>query len=261
MQKISLTLLDSQQNIRTAKSDPEFIALTYRGEYQQGDVIMLDVAELPCHLMVQLEDSLPPCLIYLTHSPLCFTVPFGDTARAYSDKAFTGGKHFLSVRLAYSWELDATRNLAFNPYYQEAQEGVYPRAIANIPSQNIRFAPRCAIDGVFDSSEHGSYPFTSWSNAQQADARLSIEFGREVTINAVMLTLRADFPHDSYWQCVELQLGEYCQSVSLQRSGKPQLITINPAVIASKVSLTKLEKAEESSPFTALTQIAVIGQG
>ena len=37
---------------------------------------------------------------------------------------------------------------------------------------------------------------------QQLDAALKIEFGREVLLDKVILTLRADFPHDNYWQQV-----------------------------------------------------------
>ena len=43
---------------------------------------------------------------------------------------------------------------------------------------------------------------------QQLDAALKIEFGREVLLDKVILTLRADFPHDNYWQQVTLKFSD-----------------------------------------------------
>lgn len=260
MSKLTLTISDKEGHIRAAKSDAEWVALTFRGEYHEGDCITISTDEHPCFVVARLEDSMESAILYLTEPKLTFAIPFGDAARAYSDKAFQGGKHFLWVRKAREEDLDGLRNLAVNPYFQEAQSGVFPAISANIPANNIRFAARCAIDGCFDTSEHGSYPFTSWSNAQKTDASLTIDFGRKVKVNAVILYLRADFPHDSWWKNVALRFDEEDEMIiHLKRSGHPQRTDFIEK-ICSRMTLTQLQKADEPALFTALSQIEIIGK-
>ena len=50
--------------------------------------------------------------------------------------------------------------------------------------------------------------FNLWGINQQADAALTIDFGREVQLDKVGFTWRADFPHDSYWTNVTIQFDD-----------------------------------------------------
>lgn len=259
MTTLTLSILDKHSNIKLAKSDTDEIFYTYRGEYQAGDRITLHSDTVPCYLMLRLEDSMAPALLYFSDNVMDFTIPFGDDARVYNSKSFHGGRHFLWARVARPHEISAYADLAANPYTQAQQQGIYPCTSSNIVASNIRFASRNAIDGCFDSSEHGAYPFTSWSNKQREDAELHIHFGRDVTLDSAILYLRGDFPHDSWWQQATLLFdGAQPEILNLERSGKAQQHRFTPRTCQS-VTLTALHKGDEPAPFTALSQIQLLG--
>ncbi|AZI13810.1 hypothetical protein ACU6T4_00295 [Avibacterium paragallinarum] len=261
MTKITLSVLDQNSNIKICKSAFDFLMLTYKGEYQAGDVIRIEVDNPPCYLKLRLEDSLESCLVYVTEKLFEFQIPFGDQKRLYnSDKAFQGGLHFLWVRSAREYEINQYGNLAFNPYCQPQQKGVYPQISSNIVPSNIRFAPYNVIDGIFDSNAHGSYPFTSWSNAQSPNAQLKIDFGRTVEIDGLILMLRADFPHDAWWESLSVHFSDGSEEIlHLSRTGQPQTFSFKQRQ-SDFILLTNFIKGEDKSPFTALTQIEVLGQ-
>ena len=90
---------------------------------------------------------------------------------------------------------------------------------------------------------------------QQLDAALKIEFGREVLLDKVILTLRADFPHDNYWQQVTLKFSDGTHEVfKTVKTEQRQSFTFAKRA-AEWVILTELIQADEPSPFPALTQI------
>ncbi|MFZ7234047.1 hypothetical protein ACLSZ5_04555 [Avibacterium avium] len=261
MTKITLSILDKDDNIKLCKSAFDFLMLTYKGEYQAGDRICIETDNVPCYLKLRLEDSLESSLVYLTENRFEYRIPFGDDRRLFnSDKAFQGGIHFLWVRVARDYEVAQYGNLAFNPYFQPQQTSVYPRISSNIVASNIRFAPYNVIDGVFDSNAHGSYPFTSWSNAQDPNAELKIEFGRNVEVDGLVLILRADFPHDAWWQQVSVQFSDGSEEIlNLARTGQPQFFQFAKRQ-CDYLQLTHFVKAKDPSPFTALSQIEVFGR-
>lgn len=56
------------------------------------------------------------------------------------------------------------------------------------------FAARNAIDGIFENSAHGEYPYQSWGINRDPNAALTLDFGREVLLDELRITERADFP-------------------------------------------------------------------
>ena len=93
---------------------------------------------------------------------------------------------------------------------------------------------------------------------QQLDAALKIEFGREVLLDKVILTLRADFPHDNYWQQVTLKFSDGTHEVfKTVKTEQRQSFTLRNG--QRWVILTELIQADEPSPFPALTQIELFG--
>ncbi|URL02595.1 hypothetical protein L4F91_03050 [Avibacterium sp. 20-126] len=261
MVKLTLSIIDKENNIKFCKSAFDFLMFTYKGEYQEGDRICIETDTTPCYLKCRLEDSLESSLIYLTEPRIEYHIPFGDNKRLFnSDKAFQGGIHFLWIRVAREYEIQQYTNLAFNPYFQPHQSGMYPRISSNIKPSNIRFAPYNVIDGIFDSNAHGSYPFTSWSNAQDPNAELNIEFGRNVEVNCLILILRADFPHDAWWQNISVRFSDGSEEIlKLARTGQPQVFHFDKRY-CDHLILTNFVKGVDPSPFTALTQIEVLGQ-
>ena len=76
-----------------------------------------------------------------------------------------------------------------------------------------------------------------------------------------MLTTRADFPHDAWWERVQVTLSSDEKRVlTLQKAedGRGQCFDLHGAEITS-LMLDHLKKADDPSPFPALTQVEVWG--
>ena len=74
-----------------------------------------------------------------------------------------------------------------------------------------------------------------------------------------MLYLRADFPHDAWWEMASITLssGE-THTFALTKTGAAQAFPI-PEQVVEWVRLHSLVKADDPSPYPALTQIEVWG--
>ncbi|GAX47134.1 hypothetical protein [Pseudolactococcus reticulitermitis] len=229
--------------------------------YQNGDQIRLKTDETG-YFMIQLDETLAPSLLYLLKKEWFFKVPLAENlSRSSVETAFQSHRHHLMVRKAYDFEIVQYQNLSFNAHDQKQDSGAFPHAYANVETRDDSvFFAKNAIDGKYANRSHGSYPFASWGINQQADASLTIDFGRWVEIDQIALLFRADFPHDSYWESVTMVLsnGETLL-FSTSKSTDFQRLTF-PAVKTKWVTLKKLEKAEDTSPFPALTQIEVFGK-
>lgn len=79
-------------------------------------------------------------------------------------------------------------------------------------------------------------------------------------VKGLRLTLRADFPHDSWWTRVTVRFSDGSQErLALEKTALPQKFDITPRVV-NELTLCELIKAEDESPFPALTQIEVWGE-
>lgn len=195
MLPITLKIVAADGRIRQAATAEGPVHLIYRAPYEPGDRLVLDAGAPGRHLVVQLEDTMPPALLYGAEAQLCFPVPFGDAAIVYSPKAFSGDCHVLRARAATAAEVAARRSLAFNPYDLHQPTGWYPHARANVETRGEAvFAARNAIDGVWENDGHGLWPWQSWGINRDPNAALTVEFGRPVRVEEIRLTLRADFP-------------------------------------------------------------------
>ena len=121
------------------------------------------------------------------------------------------------------------------------------------------FAARNAVDGIYENDAHGTWPYQSWGINRDPNAALTIEFGRSVTVDELRLTLRADFPHDSYWTQATVAFDDGSREVlQLTKTAAPQTFAITPRT-AKSLKLFELKKAEDPSPFPALTQLEAWG--
>jgi len=122
------------------------------------------------------------------------------------------------------------------------------------------FAARNAIDGVTVNDAHGEWPYESWGINRREDANMKLEFGRKVAVSRIRLYTRADFPHDNWWKQVTIRFSDGSEVVAeLEKSEKPYEIVFEERVI-TELTLEKLKKADDPSPFPALTQIEVYGR-
>ncbi|MUO89032.1 carbohydrate-binding protein [Agrobacterium vitis] len=257
--RVTLTVVDAAgQNLAQSSADHETF-LVYRQPYRDGDRLLVDVSE-PGHVRLALDAAIAPAILYLPQGRFSFSIPFGARKIAYQPHAFCGDLHRLYAAKARSEEIVAQRNLAFNPLDDHANSQAFPHVEANVETRGeAAFAVRNVIDGERANSNHGFWPFTSWGINRDPQAALTLFFGRPVTLSEVVLTLRADFPHDAWWESAVLSFsgGEETR-LALVKSSAAQRFSL-PETRTEWVRLHSLVKADDPSPFPALTQIEVWG--
>ena len=235
--------------------------LVHHSEYGHGNVLSVETDAPGRFVVVQIDDAMEPALCFLKGTAFSFPIPDDDRRPGYSPRAFIGGDHYLHGRVAKPEEIDAYRNLAFNPYDWGGNSTLFPHASANVETRNeAAFAARNAIDGRKANSGHGIWPCTSWGINRDPTASLTVDFGRPVLIDRLVVYLRADFPHDSWWTsaAVTFSNGE-TERVAFARTAAGQAVTFAPKEV-NGMRLHSLIKADDESPFPALTQIEAWGR-
>ncbi len=262
MEPIMLTLkvLRADDSTGGVSSGENETNLVYTSAYQEGDRIVLESSARKCFLMLQVDDALGSVLVYLEKDVLFYTIPFGEKRICYSPKVFSGDRHLISVRVASEAEIKTYRNLALNVADQQSNTFCFPHAHANVETRDEAvFAARNVIDGVKENRSHGAWPYHSWGINRRDDAEISIEFGRDVCIDKVVLYLRADFPHDNWWKQVTLRFSDdESMTCDLMKTGQGQEISFEKRTV-KWIRLEQLIKSDEPSPFPALTQFEVYG--
>lgn len=261
MAELSITIKDENGAVKcTAASEGEVI-LVYEGEYQPGDTITFGTDAPDSHYVVRVDDTMDEALVYITRPEVVYTIPFGEKKVSYNPKSFTGVRHYLTMRTAREYETGAYRNLAKNVMDQHGDPGCYPHVYANVETRGEAvFAARNAIDGVVSNESHGEWPYESWGINRQDDAEMTMEFGRPVDFDKIVLYTRADFPHDNWWVEATFTFSDgTTEVVKMEKSVKPHEFAIEKKGI-TWLKLGRLIKADDPSPFPALTQIEVYGK-
>lgn len=256
-----LTLkIENGDNVLACASQENEVTLTYIPQYEPGDCLTVECDQDNVALILQLDDAMYPAYVYLTQNKYSFSIPFEDKRISYSPRAFTGTHHVLYARIANADEISERKNLAFNPWDCHENQSLFPHSQANVETRGEAvFASRNAIDGIKASHDHGVWPFQSWGINQNPNAELKIDFGREVIIDEAAIYLRADFPHDAWWEKATLSFSDGNDlEVSLIKTPLKQAFEF-PAKTVRWVLLHKLIKADDPSVFPALTQIEFYG--
>ena len=258
---LKLKVVDGQGRTMLTGADAESVSLVYTGAYQEGDSIVLDCG-CPCYCVVQFEDSLPAALIYAAERELWYHIPSGPDRIVFSPKCFTGSRHLIRARLAEPHEIAARRNLAFNPYDQHGDNGFFPHSKANVETRGESvFAARNAIDGCYANDSHGPWPYQSWGINRDPEAELTLEFGRDVTIDRLVFTLRADFPHDNWWKRCTVWFSDGSRiTPAFVKTGDRQTVDMTPRTVRWLKIGQLIKDEDDPSPFPALTQIEAWGR-
>jgi hypothetical protein len=260
--RMSLTLRITNADGATLASATggDEVLLVYPPDYLAGDTLAIETDAAGCFVILQLDDALPPALLFLNGTAFRLSVPFGARRGSHSPRVFSGGFHVLTARLARPEEIAARRNLAFNPFDHHENSTLFPHASANVETRGeATFAARNAIDGQKASDNHGQWPWTSWGIDQNPEAALTLEFGRAVRIDEVVIHLRADFPHDAWWSSVSLSFSDGSSEIlHLDKTSAGQRLRFKPRCV-HELRLHDLIKADDPSPFPALTQIEIWG--
>ena len=261
MTMLNLKILDKNHNTKAVGTSNTMAVLVHTAPYEEGDIICLEAGTAGCHCLLQLDDAMLPAAVYLKGNVMYYQVPHGEKRAALSPKAFHGSCHVLNARLLTEDEVKIRRNLALNPYDGHSAPGLFPHADANVETRNEAvFAARNAIDGIYANNSHGKFPYGSWGINQKPDAEWKLDFGREVLIDEIRLTLRADFPHDSYWTEATVEFSDgSVESFHLDKTAGTQCFPLQQRKV-DWLLLKNLIKAKDESPFPALTQLEAWGR-
>lgn len=259
MREVRIKIVNQMQETCLEVCGTDEASLVYRDCYQEGDKIVIDVDETNAFYWISVDGTIAKSLVYLT-GEMQYEIPFGDKKLNLSPNAFVGDRNLVYVRRAYPFEINAYRNLACNPNDQHGLTTSFPHATANVETRGESvFAAMNAIDGVIAPYHHGRWPYQSWGINQRPDAEWTLDFGRTVSVDRVVVYLRADFPHDNWWEQAKLTFSDGTEMLlPLEKGGHAQTFTFEPKKI-SWLKLSDLKKADDPSPFPALTQVEVYG--
>ena len=240
----------------------ERVVLAWDGEYRKGDIIEFSGLTPGRFYRIKVDAAIEEALVLVKTENILYTVPFYEKKTSYNPLAFWGNRHYLSLRPAERFEIDAYKNLALNPFDQHDVDGVYPHASANVETRGEAvFAARNAIDGCIATRSHGEWPYESWGINRQDDAEFRLDFGRPVDIGEIRLYTRADFPHDNWWIRGMLRFSDgSAMQIEMDRHvEEPHIYDGIDKRGIEWLTLGELIKADDPSPFPALTQIEVYG--
>lgn len=268
MANLSIAVQNANGEIEYWVRGKDELLLVYPELYEPGDKIIFSTDETPAFYFVRVDGAMDETYVYLTNKRIEYAIPFepGNPFQldriSYCPGSFAGKQHYISIRKARTDENHNYRNLAKNVMDRHEDVGCYPHVHANAETQGPTaplFAARNAIDGVLANVGHYPWPYTSWGIDRREDAEITVEFGRPVDMEELRLTTRADFPHDSWWTQATVSFSDgTSEVVKLGKRVEPQPFLIQRKGI-TWLKVGQFIKADDPSPFPALTQIEVFG--
>ena len=255
-----IRIKSKEGNILAQNQGDKEVALVYENVYQEGDILVVESDKRSIYCMLQLDDAIGESFVYLQKGSVRYEVPFGEKKVCYSPKAFSGNRHLLKVREATTQDKAIYRNLALNKYDQHGKVYCFPHASANVETRGESvFAAKNAINGNWENHSHGSWPYESWGINKDPNACMKIEFGRTVVVDYIRMYTRSDFPHDAWWKQVTFRFSDGSTLVwQLEKTDKAHEIKFEKKEV-EWLELGDLVKADDPSPFPALSQIEVYG--
>jgi len=240
------------------------LALELPRRFQPGDRLHFQGAK---HVALQIDAQLGERLLYVPGGDAVLPLPVnsGDAkprSIPYPPHAFGVPQPRISLRPTTVRELDAYRNLACNPYDvgSAAAAPAFPHATSNSECRHEAvFAARNAIDGFTENRRHGGWPYQSWGPEKQSDVWWQVDFGRPVEVDKLVVTLRADFPHDRHWRQATLVFSDGSRrTINLEQSAAAQAFVF-PVQTTSSIRLVDL-KQDEPLGWCALAEVEAWGR-
>ncbi len=250
------------KTVKAQEEGEESVRLYFNGEYRNRDHIIFSGLEKGTYYVINVDSALGEAFVFVDTDIIRYDIPYYESRESYNPIAFSGNRHFVTIRKAFDFEITNRRNLALNPFDQAYFTDVYPHASSNVDEEVITmFKSQNAIDGIVATKNHGEWPYESWSVNRRDDAYLKIDFGRSVDICEIRLYTRADFPHDNYWVSGTFEFSDGSkEKITMEKHiDEPHIFKISKKKV-SYLMLKELKKSDEQSPFPALSQIEVYGQ-
>ena len=236
----------------------------FHGEYEEGDKLRIELCDSK-FMKVRLDPTMKESIVYVPDGIFEFLIPVGRELKScYAPGAFSGDDRRITVSEPSDAEVYEERLISENSHDRHNVHKYYPHAYANfVTREEPCFFERNAIDGVIDNSNHGAYPYHSWGGGLREDLEFEVCFGMPVEVNRVVLFLRADFPHDTYWKEAELEFSDGTRvHTDLIGTADGQEVTFETK-LTEYVKLTglKQQRLEDGSlSFAALTQMQIFGK-
>ena len=203
--------------------------------------------------------NLSNCPFHSIRSMTAIMMPFtGEASISYGQGRHTNGNAVTAI--SRSIPMTHMRMNHSSRMRRQKNESLFPHAKANIETRGESvFAARNAIDGIVASNGHGEWPWSSWGINRDPEAELTLDFGRNVEIDRIIVYTRADFPHDAWWDEGTFSFSDGSELVvKLEKKDGPQEFTFEKKTVSS-LSLSRLIKSSDPSPFPALIQLEVYG--
>jgi len=226
--------------------------LKVSGRYSSGKKITVTIPEGQHFLAITIaKDVLEESILYLKNDKFSYTVPSSFTASYPSDMQRTGC--VISARIPTVDELSANHNLALNTSDLVNAKNIYPHATSNNVYQDNNspeWQARNIIDGFTQNTAHGTYPYQSWGPNSTVASKdyVKIDFGHDVSVEELILYIRADFDHDGYWgSCtVEFSDGSTMDINGIKKTNKAQTFTFDAPIVTSSLKFSGFEKGSNS---------------
>lgn len=246
-------------------SGDDAVELSVTRAYKEGDKITVTLPEGQHYLaFCMAKGVVEETILYLPNSVFTFTAQ--NMTMSYPAD-LTTKKCTITARIPTTEELTASRNLACNPADLKNAKDVYPHAVSsnvhNESNENdrLQFEARNAIDGFTQNKGHGGFPVQSWgpgSSMRKAD-HITVQLGRDVSLTQIVIYIRADFPHDTYWDSCTVTFSDgTTQEITLQKTANAQTITLDAPVTTSSVKFSNFNKVA-GSDWASWMEIELIG--
>ena len=258
---ISLKVIDKDGKELFYQKGKTEIDCIYEGEFSEGDTIRVETNDGE-YLAVKLEETLKESIIYVPSQKFVYEIHKEYNGLSFDNNAFMGDSHRLMARVPNDEEIYGERNIALNSHDLPGVKGSYPHARANLVTrQSPNFFERNAINGVIHPEGHWGYPYNNWAGGARNDLEFYVDFGTAVEVNKIVFYLRADFPHDSYWDSVEAVSDDgSVLKAEFKPTGEGQELIFPETKITKTIHLTNFTQPTEPLSWAGLTQIEVYGK-
>ena len=256
---IRLSLSDINKDIK-ASYEGEAIDIIYDRCYKEGDVISV---RCDCEFVsVSFDESQKESIIYVPEGEFTYPVPLGKALIAFDASSWESDSHHIVVRPVTDEEAYGTRNIALNSVDFTDNKRSFPHAWSDFVTRNEpTFEAKNAIDGVCENKGHWGYPYQSWAAGAREDMTYRIDFGCEVEISDLIIYLRADFPHDTYWKSFAVRFDDGSKVYAdFRETHEGQQVTLPEPKATTYIELVDFKQAVEPLSFAGLTQVEVIGK-
>ena len=262
---VTLTYSPKSGDLSQASGETS-VELSVKDAYEVGDKIKIDLPEGQHYVAFCLsKGNVEETILYLPKSTFTYTVQ--NISLSYPPKMGSERKSTITARIPTAEELAASRNLACNPADMEKNKNAYPHAITtNVHDKNnennrLQFEARNAIDGFTQNTGHGTWPVQSWGpgNNMSTKDTFKIDFGRDVSLTEIIVYLRADFPHDTYWDTCTVKFSDgTTQELNFTKTANAQSFKLDAAVTTSSITFPGFNKVA-GSDWAAWMEVQAIG--